>query len=182
MSMDVAAFVDATDTMFLESALHIDGPWSTQTWWNAGKESRWSDTTKADDAWRRETITFAKYNGDTIYTRLRFRSNASRQSDGFFIDDITWDVTSGVDDQPWAIAGNSIAPNPATSFCTVALPTDISAQDMRCINILGADIPMQWYQAGSTVVIDVRDIASGSYVVLLRSGIHITTFTVQVLR
>lgn len=180
LQMDVAAFVDASDTMFLESASSLRGPWTQRAWWNAAKDARWADTTKADDAWRREVVEFKNYGGDTLYTRLRFRSNASRQSDGFFVDDITWDVVSSVQEDVSLLTAE-IAPQPATSHINVTLGSDQPVNAVQIVDISGQEITAPWSQSGRTLIIRSSDLASGLYTVrILRDRASFTNL-VQVL-
>lgn len=180
LQMDVAAFVDASDTMFLESASSFSGPWTQRAWWNAAKDARWADTTKADDAWRRETVGFTGYDGDTIYTRLRFRSNASRQSDGFFIDNITWDVVSGVDDE-LPTSSLIVAPNPATAHINITMASEHAIESLRLFDVSGQMMQLQWNQHGSTVVIPSHGLQSGTYVVCIFQHGKSFSLPVQVL-
>jgi hypothetical protein len=164
LQMDVAAFVDASDTMFLESASSLAGPWMQRAWWNAGKDARWADTTKGDDAWRREVVDFGGYEGDTIYTRLRFRSNASRQSDGFYIDDITWGVVSSVpeSDQAYTV---SIAPNPADAHINLTMSTDQPVHNLMMYDASGRLHSIVYKQNGHNVTIESQALATGFYVI-----------------
>jgi hypothetical protein len=164
LQMDIAAFVDASDTMFLESASSLAGPWMQRAWWNAGKDARWADTTKGDDAWRREVVDFGGYEGDTIYTRLRFRSNASRQSDGFYIDDITWGVVSSVpeSDQAYTV---SIAPNPADAHINLTMSTDQPVHNLMMYDASGRLHSIVYKQNGHNVTIESQALATGFYVI-----------------
>lgn len=180
LSMHVAAFVDASDTMFLETANQLSGPWTTQTWWNASKDTRWSDTSKADDAWRADVVTFPAYRGDTIYTRLRFRSNASRQSDGFYVDDITWDVVSSVDDN-LELTTLEIAPQPAHEHINITLGQDVAIDAISIYNTAGQMVDATWHQHARNLIIEAGTLDSGFYVVVVTSGNTIISSPVTVL-
>ncbi len=169
LQMDVAAFVDASDTMFLESASSLNGPWTQRAWWNAGKDARWADTNKTDDAWRRQIIEFNDYNGDTIFTRLRFRSNASRQSDGFYIDDITWGVVSSVDADLERITVE-IAPQPAHEHINMTLERDVPVDAVRIYNTAGQLVNATWHQHGRNLIVEATTLDSGFYVVVATRG------------
>ena len=162
--MDVAAFIDASDTVFLESANSLSGAWTQRAWWNAGKDARWADTTKADDAWRREVVEFKGYAGDTIYTRLRFRSNASRQSDGFYIDDVTWDAVSRVAEQDQQVR-ISIFPNPADAHINLAMSSDVPVRDLMLHDGSGRRYTIESKQIGQNVIIESLELSPGFYIV-----------------
>lgn len=183
MQMYIAAFVDATDTMFLEASTRgLAGTYETLEWWNASKDPRWSDTTKGDDAWRVWRVNMPKtLSGDSIHLRLRFRSNASRQSDGFYMDDISWGIVTSVIDTD-APPMWSVSPLPCASHATVTLPDDHPIDDVLVSDITGAVVPVTWYQRTATVVLDLRTLPSGTYVLTLRNGARSKSRMLPVLR
>ena len=170
MNMYVAAFIDATDTMFLEvSGNGLRGQYTVLDWWNASRDARWNDTTKGDDIWRTWSVRIpADIATDTLHLRLRFRSNASRQSDGFYMDDVRFDVISSVADEHAHII--DVWPNPAGSQATLTMHTDHSVTDVRCVSANGEHMPLSWTQAGRTVRMDLRAVAAGMYNVIIQSG------------
>ncbi len=183
MNVHVAAFVDATDTMFLEaSSTGLSGEYSILEWWNASKDARWSDTAKGDDAWRVSRVQLPRaLSGDTVHMRLRFRSNASRQSDGFYMDDISWGVVTSVLED----ASNTswtISPLPSSSHCTVSLSQGDRIDDVIVSDITGAQMPISWYQRDLSLVVDLQQIVSGTYVITLRRGSENSSHMLPVLR
>jgi hypothetical protein len=182
MTMYVAAFVDPTDTMFLEaSSQGINGTYTTLEWWNASRDARWSDTTKSDDAWRAWSVRIPEeLASDTMHMRLRFRSNASRQSDGFYIDDIRFDVVSSVDDDQQRVV--EVWPNPAGTEASMTLLTDDLVQRVSLISSNGESMPLAWTQAGRTVRLDMRSIAAGVYTIIATSGSTTMRSTLSVVR
>lgn len=182
MTMYVAAFVDPTDTMFLEaSSQGINGTYTTLEWWNASRDARWSDTTKSDDAWRAWSVRIPEeLASDTMHMRLRFRSNASRQSDGFYIDDIRFDVVSSVDDDQQRVV--EVWPNPAGTEASMTLLTDDLVQRVSLISSNGESMPLAWTQAGRTVRLDLRSIAAGVYTIIATSGSTTMRSTLSVVR
>ena len=182
LTMYVAAFVDPTDTMFLEaSSTGFAGTYSTLEWWNASRDARWNDTTKGDDAWRAWSIRIpSEIASDTMHLRLRFRSNASRQSDGFYIDDIRFELVSSVDDERMHIA--EVWPNPAGSQATLTMHSDDTISDVLCVSASGEHMPISWSQAGRTVRLDLRSLAAGMYSVIVQCGSARVRATVSVVR
>ncbi|MBU3679227.1 MAG: exo-alpha-sialidase [Candidatus Kapabacteria bacterium] len=180
LQMHVAAFIDATDTMFLEASVKgVDGPYDLLEWWNASRDTRWTDTTKGDDAWREYRVRL-QIGPDTTHLRLRFRSNASRQSDGFYMDDITLLTTSVSDD----VIGGAITvfPSPASTHCNVTLASDASVDDVWLTDMTGMRCAAPWYQRGTTLVADVQAQSSGSYVLTVRTGEVIRSVPVMIIR
>ncbi|MBU3700013.1 MAG: exo-alpha-sialidase [Candidatus Kapabacteria bacterium] len=180
VKLHVAAFVDATDTMFLEASTSgVDGTYNVLSWWNASKDARWNDTTKGDDAWREEMVKLPM-GRDTTHLRLRFRSNASRQSDGFYIDDIELLVTSAQEREPQRSI--SVFPSPASSHCNVTLASDLPVDDAWLTDITGTRCIAPWYQRGATLIADVNALASGRYVFSIRTGTSIVSAPVMIIR
>ncbi len=176
----VAAFVDPLDTVFLDISRNgPEGPWTTHAWWNSSLETRWGDTTKGDDAWRYGFIE----TGGVILPRLRFKSNVSRQSDGFYIDDIgIGAAVSSVDDRTPSPLATAPYPNPSTSHAVFGLLRESDIDRVTVTDITGADVSGRWQQHGRTVVLDVRTLTAGVYTVTLTSGMHTSTSLVRVMR
>ena len=182
LTMYVAAFIDPSDTMFLEaSSKGFTGTYSTLDWWNASRDARWNDTTKGDDAWRAWSIRIpSDIASDTMHLRLRFRSNASRQSDGFYIDDVRFELVSRVDEEPMHIA--EVWPNPAGSQTTLTMHSDDTISDVLCVSASGERMPISWSQAGRTVRLDLRSLAAGMYSVIVECRSTRVRATVSVVR
>ncbi|HLP28582.1 MAG TPA: exo-alpha-sialidase [Candidatus Didemnitutus sp.] len=158
----VAAFVDPSDTVFLETSMNgLAGPWETVEWWNASRDARWADTTKGDDAWRAQYIPLRSYQSDTMHMRLRFRSNASRQSDGFYIDDVSFDIAMGVDESEDVVTG--VSPNPTSAFVNATLQSDAPINRCVVVDAQGTTHNISWYQSGSSLVANVQHLPQGVY-------------------
>jgi hypothetical protein len=160
----VVAFVDPSDTMFLELKRIGTAPhdWQTIARWNADQDARWSDTTKGVDAWR-----FGQHiidaTPDTMLLRLRFRSNVTRHSDGFYMDNLMWQSATSVQES-WQHV-RSVFPQPASEHVMMALTTDQPLASCSLYTLQGAPVQAPWQQHGYTLELDVRGLASGVYVV-----------------
>lgn len=165
----VAAFVDPSDTAFLEAQRSSDNKheWKTIAWWNSSLDDRWADTTKGVDAWR-----FGQYQfpdgADTIQLRLRFRSNLTKHSDGFYIDDLEWETLTSVADNAHVVT--SVYPQPATDFVIVGLASDAVITDCSIVALHGAASNVVWNQQGQTLILDVRNTPSGMYSVRIATS------------
>ncbi len=177
----VAAFVDASDTMFLEvSQGNPNGPWESLEWWNASKDARWLDTTKSDDAWRAQYLPIRSYNSGTMYVRLRFRSNATRHSDGFYIDDLSYTTAVSVTDDERIV--RETYPTPASTHVVVTLTNDAPITNVRLTNMQGGTLPTGWTQSGRTLVVPVQGLSSGMYSLVIGRDEHVIILPVVVLR
>lgn len=181
MNMYVAAFIHPSDTMFLEaSTTGLNGQYAVLDWYNASRDTRWNDTTKSDAAWRAWSVLIPDGSNDTTHLRLRFRSNASQNSDGFYIDDISFDWVSGVDEE--RAHRMEVWPNPAGTEATLTMQLDYPVTDVLCVSSNGERMPLGWTQAGRTVRMDLRAVAAGVYTVIVQSGTTQMRSTLSVVR
>ncbi|NQW30959.1 MAG: exo-alpha-sialidase [Ignavibacteria bacterium] len=169
MSWRVAAFVDPGDTAFIEYSLNNElGPWQQAAWYNSSLDARWTDTTKSADAWRFGSFVFTGVS-KLAYFRLRFYSNVVKQSDGFYIDDISFEEKSSVDDDSKNILG--MFPQPASESVVVGIVKAESVTAVSVRNINGSVLPsVQWYSSGMSLVVDLQSVPSGIYSLHIRAG------------
>lgn len=171
MSWRVAAFVEAGDTASIEYSMNpTTGPWTEIAWYNSTIDDRWADTTKSDDAWRYGSHVFTGVKSK-VFFRLRFYSNVVRHSDGFYIDDITFEEKSSVAESVPSILG--VFPQPASETAVVGLqnPAEVSEVTVRALD--GSVMKSTpWYVAGSNVIVNVQGLPSGMYTLRLRAGQH----------
>lgn len=172
LSWRVAAFIDPGDTMFLETktGYGFDGKWSVLAWWNSSLDDRWTDTTKSDDAWR---FGDARISGrelvlDTLMFRLRFKSNVTKQSDGFYFDDFSIEQLTSVEDQVEAV--HVVYPQPASSHVMIGLEQGIQINDCNLIDIHGTSHPVNWYQSGQSLLVNLTQVPIGSYALTMQTG------------
>jgi hypothetical protein len=178
----VAAFVDPSDTVYFEYTWDLNKSWKTAAWWNASQNPRWTDTTKTEDAWLQQGILVPLWT-DTmyvLYTRLRFRSNVTRQSDGFYIDDITYQAVTSVAEEEEII--RTIYPQPANHHITVDLTSDVPITSCSLVSLEGATLPATWTQLGSSLTVDVRSLPSGIYSLHLEHNNNHSVFRISILK
>jgi len=167
LTVSVAAFIDPSDTMFLEVSTNGErGSYSVLEWWNSSRDARWSDTTKGEDAWRTYTMVLPyEQKDDTLHFRLRFRSNASRQSDGFYMDDLAFDYINSVDEEQSAIS--TIAPIPTSAFVNVTLQNDAPVTRCVVVDAQGTTHNVSWYQSGLSLIANVQHLPQGVYTIAI---------------
>lgn len=178
----VAAFVDPSDTVFFEYTWDLNGPWNTAAWWNASQNPRWTDTTKSEDAWLQQGMLVPLQNTTewVLYTRLRFRSNVLRHSDGFYIDDITYQPVTSVAEEKEFV--RTIYPQPASHHVSVDLATDAPISSCSLVTLEGAALPATWTQLGRSLTVDVRSLPNGMYVLRVERDHQFSTHRLSVLR
>lgn len=177
-----AAFIDASDTAFVEYTVNqTDTGWTTLGAYNAASNDRWLDTTKGDDAWRFENIGFVTPSvSDTVYVRLRFRSNAARNSDGWYIDDISFEEITSVRNE--TEHSRSVYPQPATTSCTLGLLPEDDVVSVALVAPSGQSMTTTWKQEQTSLLIDVRSCAPGIYAVEASTSRGIIRQTIIVAR
>lgn len=174
----VAAFIDPSDTAFLELKRmgEKSHDWQTIAWWNSSVDERWADTTKGSDAWRAGQYA-TDASSDTLQLRLRFRSNVTKQSDGLYFDDVTWDLTSSVE-QP-AVQTLLVHPLPAAHHVLVAVPSNAELQSCVVQTMQGTTVEVPWQQSNYSLLLDVRDLPGGLY--MLRASTPTAIYTARIL-
>ena len=180
MSWRVAAFIDESDLVTLERSSSSNGPWTELAWWNETLDPRWVAQLPGDDAWRWGSATIDGTVGDTVYFQLTMRSNIVNHGDGFYIDDITFDDMTSVQEESELML--SIAPQPATSHFNIGLKTESMVNQVQLVGLTGDRMPITFSQYSSTLVVDVQMAASGTYILEIIQGQRRSTHQVQILR
>lgn len=182
LSWKVAAFVHPSDTVFLEMlpSSNMDGEWEQIAWWNSSLDARWADTTKGADAWR-SGFHILRWTPDTVYLRLRFQSNLVNNSDGFYIDDITWDQLATVQDIAYQ-PPSRVFPTPARSAVRIELAAETIPADVTVYSADGARQYAPWHYQNKSVEINVQHLVPGVYTAVISKGAWITSVPVIVYR
>lgn len=166
ISMWHAAFFDPGDTAVVEVGSSREGPWTTVGTFNAGTEPRWADITKGDDAWRLSVLTARVKPADTAYVLLRTRTNASRHSDGWYVDEIFYETSTGVNSDNVIL---DVRPLPVGLSASIGLPTVSPIVSVDVHDIVGHYHNLSWQHIDHTLVLDTRSLSSGTYVVTIRT-------------
>lgn len=180
VSMRVAAFLDNGDTAFVEHAFDERGPWTTDARFNAGTYARWADTTKSADAWRYEQLNIRTEREDTLFLRLRMRTNATRNSDGIYVDDMRIEERTGVEEQEVDVIG--VHPLPAATSVVVGLASSQPLSDVGVTGIDGRRVDVPWRFEGQTLIVDVRTLAPGTYTVRMTQGARVLIAPIVIFR
>jgi hypothetical protein len=169
MSFWHAAFVDPGDTVFVEASTSKGTTWSTLGAWNSSSVARWADTTKGSDAWRFERLAIPASAGDTVMIRLRMRSNATRQSDGWYIDDISFSEPSSVSESADEGAAFIARPNPNAGVFVLAADHDVTVRSIECYTTLGEKVHCRIVHEGAGWTITIPDAPTGAYICVVNT-------------
>ncbi len=129
---------------------------------------KWSkDITECE--WVSETIDLTEFVGDTVFVQFQLVSNAFRNEDGWYIDNLGIDNRPvGVDDMPSVSFRTNIYPNPAENIASLSVdlsrPANVSIEVFNSYGLKIIDIPSADMTVGNSVFnFDLNDNASGSY-------------------
>lgn len=175
-----AAIIDPTDSGFVEVSRNGGEVWERLGAFNNTNFDLWRDGTLSAQDWKPETFTLTGI--DTAIIRFRFRSNFSKQDDGWYIDDIGFSNVSGVNDAATLRTNIAVYPNPANNRLFIQLSDNYRDAKVSLFTLLGNQIAESEPMADG-ISIDVSMLADGVYVVRaeLKSGI-ITSIPVVVMR
>jgi hypothetical protein len=168
VSARVAAFVEALDTFAIEVGTNgVDGAYQRLGAYNRTVFARWGDTTKSLDAWQFVELPFDVPAGlDTAYLRCTFRSNASGNSVGAFIDDLTITRTTSVHDDYTSSAAIVVYPMPATNDILLGGSALTGTTDVTVVSVLGATYSVPWSIHGITMHVSLTTLANGMYTII----------------
>jgi hypothetical protein len=113
-----AAIVDPSDTAIVEYSTGSGSQFIKIASFNMSTFLPWKDSLLNTDDWKYEHFTFGN-NNDTVVVRFRLKSNITKVSDGWYIDDVLINPSeSSVGEEP-ETAATMIYPNPANDYVTI---------------------------------------------------------------
>lgn len=162
-----AALIDPTDTAFVEISLDTLASWQVLKTYNKTSFAAWQDGVFDQNDFAVDDIPLGSFAGQTLFTRLRFRSNVLRHDDGWYIDELSIGTPStGVAE---GVLGTSIQlhPNPVSTWLTATfpagamLPAHVAVTDM-----VGRHYTLPIRNQGTGLALDVSALAAGTYTVV----------------
>jgi hypothetical protein len=115
-----------------------------------------------------------------VFFQLVLRTNVVRAGDGFYIDDITFDNLTSVQEMPDRFV--AMSPQPAQSFINVGLQSNQEVQTVTITSLAGERLPVSYQQINETLVVDVQGIAVGTHVLEVWQGASRISAMIQILR
>jgi hypothetical protein len=111
------AIVDPGDTAIVEVRYSGDTAWHRLASYNQNTDPKWADTSADPGDWRGERIVIAHPvggEGASAVVRFRLRSGVTRNTDGWYIDDIDFGGISSVSERPRPLStlASTAYPNP----------------------------------------------------------------------
>ncbi|MBI5216122.1 MAG: choice-of-anchor B family protein [Ignavibacteriae bacterium] len=147
--------------------------------------AEWKDSSADSGDWFPQTVSLSRYAGDTVYLRFLLVTDASRQMDGWYIDDITVASTVGVEEEsintPAGISLEQNFPNPFNPTTNFGFRiSDFGFVTLKVFDVLGREAVVLLNEEKSpgkySVQWDAQGVPSGVYFYQLevneRDGTH----------
>ncbi len=141
------------------------------------------DSTIAEAQWLEEHRDLSAFAGDTLYLRFILITNAIRNDDGWYIDDIRIDNATTVAEASQPLLGVTIAPNPVRENLTLSFrllhtaPVTVEISDALGRRVLTRSLGTLPRGAHS-VNLSLHALSAGSYYLYLRTGNDLKTLPI----
>jgi hypothetical protein len=177
-----AAIVEPGDTAFVEASDDEGKMWWRIATFDKLKFSAWSDDVLDANDWKQESLLYSVGAGgespdDTVLVRFRFKSNAIRNDEGWFIDNLAFQKTLvSVEDNYTNGFKNSIEifPNPAQNYITIrGNSDDFEKLNFTISSSIGVEIPFKNFTSfknGASMTIDIAQLPSGVYLLQVKDA------------
>ncbi len=118
--------------------------------------------------WVLEEIELSDYIGETIIARFQLRTDQGATEDGFYFDDLTFNIVneSTLNTQDVTVSNFGIYPNPVNDILNIT--TSISNYTIEVYNVQGQLVASEMRNNGTTTF-DYSQLASGLYIMRLTS-------------
>ncbi|MGJ8666303.1 MAG: M14 family zinc carboxypeptidase [Patiriisocius sp.] len=118
--------------------------------------------------WVLEEIDLSDYIGETIIARFQLRTDQGATEDGFYFDDLTFNIVneSTLNTQDVAVSNFGIYPNPVNDILNIT--TSMSNYTIEVYNVQGQLVASEMRNNG-TSTFDYSQLASGLYIMRLTS-------------
>ena len=165
-----SVFVQNRDSAIVEYSDDGRNTWKMITYFDKEMYTPWNDGIKSTDDWKFERFSI-KAESSAIYFRFRLRSNATKNDDGWYIDDISFSTPSSADETK-ALQQLIIYPNPADKFINIVIGQNLAPEYYELYNIFGEKLyegQVNIFQ-NDHVTIDIMNLQAGFYTILMKSA------------
>ena len=173
-----ACIVEAKDSVIVEYSIDFRKTWTQLQFWDKEQFAPWKDSSLNSQDWKPESLTIPQFQNDTVFIRFRLRTNVTKSEDGWYVDDISFQPTTDVEEET-AIDQISVYPNPAVNFIEIPYPPlerGSGGLNIKIYDVFGqnCDLTPTLSTSGEGVRIDVSGLAPGMYFV--RIGDRVSKF------
>ncbi len=163
-----AAFVENGDSAIVEYSQDSMKTWSKLDYFDKSKYAPWGDGVKDDNDWLYASYSI-KNISSSVYFRFRLKTNAIRQNDGWYIDDLAFGKATGVYQQSDADK-IVIYPNPASGFINIDLSSlrEIKVRDIAVFDYLGQKLNLSNTIRDNYYHINTSKLKTGVYFIKIR--------------
>jgi hypothetical protein len=145
-------------------------------WYDVNSSSGFVRNDVANSQWAKAAVDLRPFIGDTIMLRFSLFSGPALTDEGWFIDNINFDNTVGVDENP-PIVNNLIYvyPNPSSDYINVNFTlSKASSVSIEVYDLLGNKLKSMdlgyLEQNNNAAQIDIKDLPTGNYFLNLNSN------------
>ncbi|MFP4368263.1 MAG: hypothetical protein ACLFR2_01645 [Candidatus Kapaibacterium sp.] len=189
MTLKHAAVIHVSDTAFIEISEDLE-TWHQIAAYNKKGHPAWGDGSLNSDDWLDDKIYFGEAvtdNWESIYLRLRFKSNAIFEDEGWYVDDIDISETPFSVQEDLSESGIQVYPNPVNRFLNIKISDDMILDRISAVltNPLGVsyDLEGRLLSDGNLVFADLAGLPQGAYILSLRnSGGKVYNANVRIIR
>ncbi|MFT7072292.1 M14 family zinc carboxypeptidase [Patiriisocius sp. Uisw_017] len=126
--------------------------------------------------WVLEEIDLSDYLGETVLARFIIRSDGFLRQDGFYFDDLTFNIVEGIlEVEDTAVANFNIFPNPVQDKLTIN--TNLSNYSIEIFTMHGQRV-LQQESSTKNIQVDYSRFTTGLYIMKLTSGALSETFKI----
>jgi hypothetical protein len=178
LAFDHIAIVDPSDSAIVEYRYQDDTTWTLLRSFNWNQNPQWSDSSADAGDWRTEALAIpAGDAADTVVTvRFRMKTNIFRHADGWYLDNVRWEVSSGIADELASSDGRvSVRPNPFMRAAVIdyALPR-AGVATLRIVDLVGREVrtvDLGVREPGRhAYTLDASELAPGAYLFEITSA------------
>lgn len=162
-----ACIVDKSDEAIVQYSTDNGNSWTDIAEYNEEDYKPWSDGILNSEDWKKESF-IIDAPGDTLIFRFKLETNFIKENDGWYIDDIQYDVQGSAQDQE--LNDSRLYPNPASEMIYIdCKPMDIRQIEIydiygKMMSINGNDMILN----DSNIAIKLNNFKSGTYFVKIK--------------
>ncbi len=172
-----AALIHVSDSAIVEISKDMGRTWQVVNSFNKMSFEPWKDKNLDAADWKEENVFLDELveNNDTVTVRFRLKSNPVFEDDGWYIDDISFNMITGVDELTEEEKHLEIYPNPSSDKIVVNLKNinENFAYDIELYSAYGKYIPLKGRlidRQKEYLIIDVNGLANGAYAVVAKEN------------
>ncbi len=163
-----AAYVAKGDSAIVEYSVDSMKTWKMLAYYDKTMHTAWTDGIKDESAWMLETF-HIENTSNSVFFRFRLKSNAIRQDEGWYIDDLTFTGTTGI--RTGDVSQHiTVYPNPVGEFVILDLAvTSVNiVSSVEVYDVLGRSNIVPYIWSAGKMRFNTKDLQAGFYNIIIR--------------